>query len=623
MDGSTGLAAIDVAIILVYMLGVLVLGAFFGRYVKDGGDFFVGGKALPFWAIGMSIVVSDIGAMDFIGVAGETYNSGIAVANFDWLGSMPAMVLAAFIFVPYYWRSGVYTIPEFLGQRYNHAVQTIHAAIWGVFLFVTTSLGLWVTAEHFLNQVLGWNVYFSVWLMVGIVGIYTFSGGLTAVVMTDVVQMVIMFVGGAALVLLSLYRVGGDVAGKVTGMPPKAVVTINVAEPVSEADVQRYLEDAGFTILSVTLPADVPEGAAVSTDEPRQFIVRFSEFFTQKSEKLAAREQAWKEAETRVTDVLTEHLSSAPLLPGALAPVDVRLRGYRNHLNILLPNTTTTAFPWTGIVFGLGIVMATAYMSGNQAIVQRTLGARSEWDAKGGMLFAGFLKSFIPLLVAIPGLCAVVLLPDLEKGDDAVPYLMRALLPPGLRGLMFSAMFAGLMSSMDSALNSASTIWTTDLYGQLARLVRGENISERHALFAGRTFTFIFVLLAGALAEWIGDNEGLYNFLQTALSMFQGPVFAILLLGIMWKRATRWGGLAGLLLGVAFTTVLNNVEGLFPSDDPFLFVSWWSFVFSLIVTVIVSLATPPEPDEKIRGLVFGQVLKDGEIQRILRIRSEK
>jgi hypothetical protein len=73
---------------------------------------------------------------------------------------------------------------------------------------------------------------------------------------------------------------------------------------------------------------------------------------------------------------------------------------------------------------------------------------------------------------------------------------------------------------------------------------------------------------------------------------------------------------------VCFTTILNNVEDLFPSDDPYLFIAWWSFVFSVIVTLVVSLLTPPEPDEKIRGLVFGQLMKDGEIQRILRSRSE-
>lgn len=519
MDVAQGLAGIDITIIIVYMVGVLALGVYFSRYVKDGSDFFVAGKALPFWAIGMSIVVSDIGAMDFIGVAGETYNSGLAVANFDWIGSMPAMVFAAFIFIPYYWRSGVYTIPEFLGKRYNLAVQVIHGAIWGIFLFVTTSYGLWMTADKFLNDVLGWNVWFSVWLLVVIVGFYTFSGGLTAVVMTDTIQMILMFVGGFALLALGLYEVGG-----------------------------------------------------------------------------------WG---------------------GLVEGVYARGPEFEDHFKILLPNDTATAFPWTGIVFGLGIVMATAYMSGNQAVVQRTLGARSEWDAKGGMLFAGLIKSFIPILVAVPGLCAVVLLPDLEFGDDAIPSLMRLLLPPGLRGLMFAALFAALMSSMDSALNSASTIWTTDLYGQAYRLSTGSRVTGRHALRAGRTFTLVFVVLAGLLSETIGSNDGVYTFLQTALSMFQGPVFAILLLGIMWKRATQWGGLAGLVLGVMFTTILHNVDGLFASEDPFLFISWWSFIFSLVVTVIVSLVTPPEPDEKIRGLVFGQVMKDGELQRVLRDRNSE
>lgn len=509
----TQLHAIDYAIVITYMVGVFVLGTFFGRYVSSAGDFFTAGRALPWWAIGMSIVVTDIGAVDFMATAGAGYKYGIAAANFDWIGSMPAMVIAAFIFVPYYWRAGVYTIPEFLGRRYNAAVQVIHAAIWGIFLFTMLAVGLSLTAQM-LETILGWDQMFSIWLIAAITGIYTFSGGLTAVVMTDVVQLIVMFIGGAALLWLSLWEVGG-----------------------------------------------------------------------------------WEALKERTF---------------ALGPE------YQDHFTLLLPHDTPTPYPWTGIVFGLGIVMATAYMSGNQAVVQRTFGARTEWDAKGGMLFGGFLKFFIPLIIIVPGLTAVVLTPGLEKVDMAVPTMIRDLLPPGLTGLMFAALFAALMSSVDSGLNSASTIWTTDLYGRLVSLFSRRPISSRHALIVGRGFTLFFIIAAAVIAPIVGRQDVMYNFIQTSLSMFQGPVFALLLLGILWRRATQWGGLAGLVLGVAFTTILTNTKNVFASEDPFLFVSWWSFVFTIIVIVVVSLITPQEPDEKVRGLIFGQVMKDGEIQRVLR-----
>jgi SSS family solute:Na+ symporter len=528
-QGASALAFIDLVIIGVYMLGVFALGTYFARYVKSAGDLFVAGRALPFWAIGMSIVVSDIGATDFIATSGAGYQYGISAANFDWIGSMPAMVFAAFIFIPYYWRSGVYTIPEFLGRRYNTAVQVIHAAIWGIFMLTMLAVMLWLTAVM-LDTIIGpavgaqwgWRPtpILYVWLMVLVVGIYTFFGGLSAVVMTDVVQLVVMFVGGFALLFLTLWEVGGW----------------------------------GGLVDSID---------AMAQEQPR----------------------------------------------------------YANHLEILLPHDTKTPYPWTGIVFGLGIVMATAYMSGNQTVVQRTLGARSEWDAKAGMLFGGFLKAFIPLMVIIPGLTAVVLAPGLDNPDQAVPTVIREFMPPGLKGLMFAALFAALMSSVDSTLNSASTIWTTDLYGRAHRLLAGRELTARQGLVVGRLFTAVFIILAGFVAPMLEGEDTMYNFIQTALSMFQGPVLAILLLGILWRGATQWGGLGGLVLGVAFTTILHNTDGLFPSDDPFLFVSWWSFVFTLIVTAVISWLTPKDPDEKVRGLIFGQVMHDPEVQQALEERT--
>ena len=199
---------IDYLIVVVYFVGIVILGLYLSRYIKESSDYFLAGRILPFWAIGMSIVVSDIGALDMIGVAGQGYRYGIAVANFDWIGSFPAMILAAFIFVPFYWRSGAYTIPEFLGRRYNLSVRTAQSVIW--ILFIMFDLGVVFYGLGLLFQgLMGWDYWTAVLISAAVIGLYTFTGGLTAVVLTDVVQLVLMFVGGFAIVALGLWEVGG------------------------------------------------------------------------------------------------------------------------------------------------------------------------------------------------------------------------------------------------------------------------------------------------------------------------------------------------------------------------------------------------------------------------------
>jgi SSS family solute:Na+ symporter len=469
----------------------------------------------------MSIVVSDIGATDFIAVAGGTYRYGLAQANFDWLGSMPALLVAAFLFIPYYWRAGVYTIPEFVGRRYNESVQMLLAVAWGLILVANLGIMLHATAV-LLRGVLGWDPLLSIWLTALVVGIYTIRGGLAAVVMTDAVQLVIMFIGGGALVARVLYEVGGIGA------------------------------------LRESVLAQGPE--------------------------------------------------------------------YAQHFSLFLPHDTPTPFPWTGILLGLGIVLSTAYFSGNQAVVQRALGARTEWDAKAGVLLAGGLKLFIPILVVIPGLAAVVILPDLAAADDAVPSLIRLLLPPGLRGLMFAAFLAALMSSVDSHLNSASTLRTQDILGRLKEWSGGRPLDERTSLVLGRVLSAVLLVSAAVVAPAIERRfSNIYNAIQSMFSLIQGPTLAILLLGLLWRRATQWGALVGLVAGVGLCVVLNleSMAGLFPSEEPFLFVAWWSFVFTLAVTALTSLLTPADPPEKIRGLVWGDVLDDEEIQAALRRRVDE
>ena len=507
------LSFIDTTIILFYLGGVLALGTILRKYIRSAKDYFLAGKLLPWWAIGMSVVVSDIGAYDFVGASGGAYRFGLVQANFDWIGCIPAMILAAFIFVPYYWRSGVYTIPEYLGRRYNDSVRTVEALFWGLFMICNLGIFFW-TAGVMLRPLMGWGVWTSITLTALVVGIYTVSGGLSAVVMTDVVQLVIMFIGGAALVVLGLWHVGG-----------------------------------------------------------------------------------WS------------------------ALVDkVHALGHADHFKLLLPVGTKSPYPWTGIMLGLTVVLATAYWIGNQAIIQRTLGARSEWDARGGMLWGAVLKLFIPVFIVFPGLIALAMFPGLPNADEALPTLVRELLPPGLMGLVFAAFFAALMSSVDSYLNSASTLWTRDIYQRFLR----KNASDRHYLTVGRVLTVAFILFAVGFAPVTGKFSGIYVAMQTLLSIFQGPTLAILLLGMLWRRTTQWGGLVGLISGVVISASLFAMKkDIFICEDPFLYIAWWSFVGSLVITTVVSLFTRPHPLERLHGLVYGTVMKDEAVQNTLQRRAEE
>ncbi len=506
------LAGIDYFIVIAYLGGVLVLGFYFRRFVHSSRDYFLGGRMMPFWAIGMSLVVSDIGAVDFVGTAGQAYRYGIAVANFDWLGSVPGMILAAFVFVPYYWRAGVYTIPEYLGRRYNDGVRLLAALTWIVFLAFNLGIVFWASAV-LLKTLMGWEIGFSILITAGVVGLYTIFGGLAAVVMTDVVQMIIMYVGAAALLILGLVEVGG-----------------------------------------------------------------------------------WD---------------------GLMEKIHAKGEGYENHFNLILPTDTKTPYPWTGILFGLTFVLANAYWIGNQTIVQRCLGAKNEWHAKASMLWGAFLKMFIPVLVIFPGLIAIILAPGLDDGDQAVPTMIRSLLPPGLAGLLFAAFFAGLMSSVDSTLNSTATMWTKDVYQRFLK----KEASDQHYLLVGRVATIVLLALGVITAPVSSSFEGMYVAVQTFLSFFQGPILAILLLGMFWKRTTQWGGLFGLAGGISVSALLFQFRtSFFTIEDPFLYISWWSFVAAVIITTAVSFFTSPKQPEALYGLVYRLAENDDKARAALRNR---
>ncbi|UCH87995.1 MAG: hypothetical protein JSV49_06915, partial [Thermoplasmata archaeon] len=275
--------------------------------------------------------------------------------------------------------------------------------------------------------------------------------------------------------------------------------------------------------------------------------------------------------------------------------------GRKDFFHLILPADTPHPLSWSAVLFGLAFVLSPAYWIGNQAIVQRNLGTASEREAKKSVLFGCFLKLSIPFLVVIPGMVGFALFPGLEKGDDIYPTMLRELLPPGLAGLVFAGFLAALMSSADSYLNSASTLWTMDIYKKYIY----PNASHQHLFKVGKLLTLIFIIMAVFLAPLTNRFSGVFSGFIMLLSIIQGPMFAILLLGMLWKRANGPGASAGLIFGVITSSTLYWIkQGIFRIDDPALYVAWWSFLTALITTIIVSYFTPPKTTESLRDLVY-------------------
>jgi solute:Na+ symporter, SSS family len=529
---SASLSWPDYAVVIVYLVGTLALGVAIGRRMKTGSDFFLGGRQLPWWAIGMSLVATDIGGTDIIGVGGLAYVHGMAVANFEWIGCVPAMIVGAFVFIPFFYRTGVYTVPEFLERRYNAGVRSVMALCW--LLFMACNLGIMLLASaKMMSAVFGWNEALCIWVTAGLVGFYTCVGGLAAVVYTDMIQCSVMIAGCLLVLVMGLYQVGGVGA---------------LRDRLAEAEQRRV--------------------AAVAVGSPDRDA----------------------SAGSRGEETI-------------------------EHTSLILPVDTDSPFPWTGIYFGLALILSPAYWIGNQAIIQRSLGARSEFEAKASYIWGAVLKNLIPIIVAVPGLIAVALLPDLKDGDSAFPSLVNHLLPVGLRGLFVAAFLAALMSSIDSYLNSAATIVSHDLYKRFIN----RDVTDERLLTLGRIVTVVLVAWAigfAFLLMQMNENSGLYAIFQTLMAFFQGPAFAILLIGILWKRATGVAALIALVCGIATSVslfALNHPavygalgwQPLFRIQEPFLYFSVWAFLVTAVLLVVISLMMPPDPDEKTR-YVFHQ-----------------
>ena len=262
--------------------------------------------------------------------------------------------------------------------------------------------------------------------------------------------------------------------------------------------------------------------------------------------------------------------------------------------------------PGLSVLIG-GIWIANiAYWGFNQYIIQRALAAKSLDEAQKGVIFAAYLKLIMPLIIVLPGIAAVVLAPGLPKPDEAYPTMMR-LLPPGLLGLVFAALIAAIVASTASKINSIATIFTLDLYAK----VRGERTraedskgeskgEEKHLVLVGRITAIAAILIAILTARpLVGSSEQAFQYIQEFTGFFTPGITVIFILGLFWKRANEAGAIVAAVTSVLLSWIMKVAlpaaalpQGANEYQTPFINRMGVVFIVSLLLAVIVSLATP-------------------------------
>src|SRR5499425_1639021 len=202
------LAPIDIAIIAVYFVIVFGIGLYFSRKERTSEDYFLASRDIGWFFVGASLFVSNISTEHFIGLSGTGASSGLAVGHFEWLACL-ILLLLGWVFVPFYLRSNVFTMPEFLERRFNRSCATYLASI-SVIAYVFTKISVHLYAAAIvLQRVVGWSPMTAAIILVVATGIYTVAGGLAAVIYTDLVQTMILLAGAFALTFIGLEKVGG------------------------------------------------------------------------------------------------------------------------------------------------------------------------------------------------------------------------------------------------------------------------------------------------------------------------------------------------------------------------------------------------------------------------------
>ncbi len=480
------LSAFDVITFVGFIAVVVAVSLYASRREKSQEDYFLAGRKLTWGLIGFSLIASNISTEHFVGMAGSAFGRvGLAIASYEWMSAI-TLVIVAWWLLPKFLKAGIYTMPEFLEYRYDSATRTIMATYLMALYVIALLATVLYSGARGLDGVFGFSEPLGEWMFNAPWSELAESQQKSAVLWTTI--------GGAWFIgiIAAAYTIYGGL---------KAVVWSDLIQGAALLGGGGIVLYMGLKIIGGGTIGD--QGGVIGGSLVDGWN-RFSEINADK-------------------------------------------------LHVVLPWNDPDV-PWLAVFVGGLWIPNLFYWGLNQFITQRTLGAKSLAEGQKGIFLCCAFKLIIPFIVVMPGIMAFQLFGDdimqkaggeLSKaGEIAYPHMIAAIMPSFLRGIMLAALAGAVMSTFNSGINSASTIFTIDIYEKFVN----KKADAAKQVRVGRIATAVIALFACLIAPLPGQFEGVFAYIQEIWGFISPGIVAAFLMGLWLKRAPALAGRTVMIL---------------------------------------------------------------------------
>ncbi|RKX44589.1 MAG: sodium:proton symporter [Verrucomicrobia bacterium] len=528
---------IDIVVFVAFVAAVLFVGLYKSKgedtHGEEGAaDYFLAGRGLTWWLIGFSLIAANISAEQFVGMSGQGAGfEGLSVSSWEWIAAI-TLVVVAFVLLPYFLRSGITTIPEFLEMRYNHWARLFMTLSMMLILIGVSLIGVIYAGALTLKELMfSYNVELSLagscWALGIMAAIYVAVGGLKACAWADLLQGSALIVGGGIITYFAFDALGG------TNVAELVASTGAAANVEQGADVMEKFSTLNESAMHMGSNPSMPWGILIiGIWIPNFYYWGLNQYITQRI--LGSASLAEGQKGLVLAAALKLVIPFVIVIPGIIAFNLYSKDMEKNAGDHLAAYEQAAVNPATVQVFELDQKWAVANPEKAQEV--ETFNASVMARVGEGSVETVKLKSY--------------------KYDSALGLLITRLIPQnkGILGFVIAALLGAIVSSLAAVLNAASTLLTMDVYQRYIN----KSATQFKLVTMGRIFIGVFVVIGCVVAPMLVNNKSVFEFIQKFQGFVSTGILAVFIYGLINRTSGQWAGVIGLIANPIIYGVLTS-----------------------------------------------------------------